>query len=163
MVAVRRKQGRVRARNVRATGGRLMLGLLAFAPSASAQNALTDDQIVHGLVGSWVVASDSTDPKDRQLLDKGLFAVEHFNADGSGDIAIYADNTCTKAVYSQTFTWTISGGISIFRYADGHFSHTTILGVTDSSFTFTIADSAAPISRVRGDCAPHGTAAPTGL
>lgn len=131
----------------------LALGALAASSSASADVAMSDTQVAQALVGAWIVSPDSANPKDRQLLDRGWFAVEHFNADGKGDVAIYADKTCTKSLHSETFTWTVASGGVRFDYSDGHSGHVTILSLTDTAFTYTLDPATPPISRIHGDCA----------
>lgn len=110
----------------------LLVGLTVDSNSVLAGQVRSDTEIAQDLLGDWTNTKDS--PELRGHIISNLI-VETFEPGGKGHSAVYADETCHKAIRTHSFTWHVFGGDLIIEHDDGTTTTDHIWNMTKRSWT----------------------------
>jgi hypothetical protein len=134
-----------------------LLLLTAFCSQSDAQQA-PDALLKQKLVGSW---TPFLDPKEQVAWSgskAGIFAVEEFGADGTGQTRFYRGHICSADFRMSRFHWRIRQGVLVTDESNGEVVRDKILTLTSARFAIKSLDDGAVVRRDRHEtCNTAGT------
>ena len=131
--------------------------LLATMLGANAQPA-PDAQLNQGLVGSWTPVLDPREQVAWVGSRSGIFVVEEFGADGTGQTTVFRGHLCSAKFRVTRFYWHIRQGILVTDEPDGEILRDAILSLASERFAIRSLDDGTVAHRIRRDpCNTSGT------
>jgi hypothetical protein len=134
-----------------------LLLLASLCSNCDAQQ-VPDALLMQRLVGSWTPVLDPSEEIAWSGSRAGVFAVEEFAADGTGQTTFFRGRICSANFRISHFRWRIHQGILITDESDGAVLRDRILTLTPARFAIRSLEDSAVVRRDRHEaCTTAGT------
>jgi hypothetical protein len=132
--------------------------LLVWTCSPCHAQQVPDAMLSQRLVGTWTPVLDPNEKIAWSGSKAGIFAMEEFGDDGSGQTTFFHGHICSAKFHISRFRWRIHQGVLITDESDGEVLRDRILMLTSARFAIRSLDDGAVVRRDRREtCNTAGT------